>query len=260
VAVQNALEVELKLTLDDEASYGLVRGWLDRVGGAVDARRQVNIYLETADRGLAQARAMLRVRLDGACVVATLKERPELVDGLMRTAELEVALSTEQAARWRGVGASTPAVVQIDELPAAIGHALRRLLGDPPRPLHVLGALVNERRTYTLHRRFLVAPTADVVADGGVDARAAAAESAAGESVQVDLDATLGAAGQPRFELELEDADAAVLRDGLEAQLFAIGATWRPTTESKYRFFLRGCEAGEARWRDAGGGDEDLAT
>lgn len=247
------VEIELKLTLDSRSDYDSVRSWLDQHCAPPLARRQTNLYLETNDGALAAHKAMARIRIDDDVVVATLKMRPSLVDGLMQSTELEFPLDLSSAARWRGQGGPSPSSIEMTDLPAPISAALTQLLASdvswaapalpggaaPQRRLFVLGGLVNERRTYALPRSAL--------SDAGVDR--ADGQGASPAALQIDLDATDGPAGDCRYELEFEDPAAAALRAALEAKLWQLGVAFRPSECSKYVYFLRGLSAAERRWR-----------
>lgn len=210
------IEVELKLMLPDQAAYDAVRAWLDASSTSCRVRSQRNLYLDTADLRLRAQRAMLRLRFEPDHVVATLKTRPNLQAGLMRTEEREAPLDADLAARFR---ARVPSRVDPDVLPLAA--ALRPLLGDaePAPALFALGALINERRSYALPRALL---------DGGPG------------TVPIDLDHSLGPAGTPRLEVELEHSDAAALEDALYARILDLGVAASPSEQSKYAWFLEG--------------------
>lgn len=228
---QDGTEVELKLLLDSEADAERLRVWLDECAGPAELREQVNTYFDTADLRLRQARAMVRIRVDGKGVRATWKHRPQLRDGLMQVHEIEGPLPTEVAAAMR---VAVPATLPTTLLPFAA--ALDDALGDPPEgvtgwTLHGLGALANRRLRYRVPRSALV-PVDAALADG--------------DALLFELDSSLGPAGEPRHELEIEDADVPALRPFIEALLDGLEVTFRPAEMSKYAWFLRGLEQGPA--------------
>lgn len=236
-ASQDGTEVELKLLLDGEGDAERLRAWLDAHAGPGDRRDQVNTYFDTADRRLRAVRAMVRLRTDGHGVRATLKHKPVLRDGLMRVREVEAPLSPELAAAVRS---RSPATLLSSRLPFAA--EIEAVLGPPPGDvpawtLHALGSLANTRLRYRVPLAALPGAT---VPDGRSDA-----------TVLFELDHSLGPAGEPRDELEIEDPAVSALRPAIEALLDRLEVAFRPADLSKYAWFLQGLEQGP-EWTESG--------
>jgi uncharacterized protein YjbK len=235
----DATELELKLLLDTESDAERLRAWLEANAGPADCREQVNTYFDTADLQLRAAQAMVRVRVDGVGVRATLKQKPRLRDGLMQVREVEAPVSAPLADRFRQ---AAPARLQSVDLPFAA--AIDALLGEAPGAanpgwaLHGLGALANRRLRYHVPNAAFV--RGDMVPpEHGERLR----------TVLFELDRSLGPAGEPRYELEVEDPDVTALRPSIEALLDTLEVSFRPADMSKYAWFLQGLAQG-SQWSD----------
>ncbi|MCO4761086.1 MAG: CYTH domain-containing protein [Myxococcales bacterium] len=217
-------EIELKLVLADDLSYGLLRSWLDAHATAFEAV-QDNRYLDTADRALARRRMMLRVRLTPAKVVCTAKAGAHMVDGLMQVSEWQRPMDDALAQTWRRGRSSC----ELSELPIArslVDGPLRDLSGAMSRTFHVLGAMQTTRRAYEVACEDLGLPP--------------------GPKVILELDHTLFPAGAERYELEIEHPDAAQIRSAATALLDSLGVQWHPAERSKYQQFLEVLASGES--------------
>ncbi len=215
------LEVELKLELTSALDHATLAAALSALAGAPQRLAQVNLYFDTAGLHLRAARAMLRLRLETGGAQLTLKRRPQLRDGLMQVDELELEVPTSLAEDWQR---RTPSSLCPAEWPDALRPITLALDGmlSPPTRLHALGAMTNERLRFDMRRDLL------------------AVAAPPGANLCVELDHSLGPGGEERFELELEDRDAALLRPAIEAWLEAQGVEFAPSAESKYAWFLRG--------------------
>ncbi|MEN7528897.1 CYTH domain-containing protein [Cupriavidus sp. DL-D2] len=89
-----AIELELKLAVPD-AALAAVAAWLDANGQARGETTLLNIYLDTAARDLAQARAALRLRKKGAQWLQTLKTAGKSSGGLASRHEWETEVAGE---------------------------------------------------------------------------------------------------------------------------------------------------------------------
>ncbi len=215
------VEVELKLELDSALDHAALAAALHALVGEPRHLAQRNLYFDTAGLDLRAARAMLRLRLETGGAQLTLKHRPRLHDGLMQVEELELALPMPLAEAWQ---ARTPTTLRPAEWPTALRPIALALetLQKAPATLHLLGAITNERLCFDVPRAAL-----DATAPPGA-------------VLSLELDRSLGPGGEERFELELEDQDAALVRPALEAWLEAQGVQFAPSAESKYAWFLRG--------------------
>ena len=89
-----AREIELKLAVPD-AALAAVAAWLDANGQPRGEATLLNVYLDTPERDLAQARAALRLRKKGEQWLQTLKTAGHSAGGLAARHEWETAVAGE---------------------------------------------------------------------------------------------------------------------------------------------------------------------
>lgn len=90
-----AQEIELKLAVPDAAAAAALIAWLDANAQAVGESRLLNVYFDTPAHELAQARAALRLRRDGARWLQTLKTAGRSEAGLATRNEWETEVAGE---------------------------------------------------------------------------------------------------------------------------------------------------------------------
>lgn len=88
------MEIELKLAVPD-AALTVVSAWLDAHGEARGETTLLNVYLDTPQRDLAQARAALRLRKKGDQWLQTLKTAGKSAGGLASRHEWENEIAGE---------------------------------------------------------------------------------------------------------------------------------------------------------------------
>jgi len=174
-----AQEIELKLTVPDDALAPLA-AWLDANGAPQGEATLLNVYLDTPERDLAQARAALRLRRKGEQWLQTLKTAGSSQGGLATRHEWEAEIAGE--------------TIELQTFPAEAQTVLAPLIG----------RLAPVFRTDFVRRTWLVTQ------DG---ARIEAALDSG------TITAPAATAQEPIQELELEwlDGDAAHAADALRA-------------------------------------------
>ena len=214
-------EVELKFLLAAEADWRRLGLLLAQLAPA-QVMAQRNLYLDTPDLLLDALGVMVRIRLHEQRAVATCKAGSRLVDGLMTTGEWEAELPPPQARLWRH---EPPAEVPLAALP--IAAAVRAVLGDPgANPgLVVRASLDNSRQRFDLSGLHPNAPPL----------------LGCGSLVPFELDRACAAPDHLRYELEVEHAQAGLLREPIGRFLTDNGIGWRQATETKYAWLLRCC-------------------
>ena len=90
-----AQEIELKLAVPDAAAAAALVAWLDANARSVGESHLLNIYFDTPAHELAQARAALRLRRDGARWLQTLKTAGRSEAGLATRSEWETEVAGE---------------------------------------------------------------------------------------------------------------------------------------------------------------------
>ncbi|MDK3025184.1 CYTH domain-containing protein [Cupriavidus taiwanensis] len=172
-------EIELKLSIPDTALAPLA-AWLDANGQAQGEATLLNVYLDTPQRDLAQARAALRLRRKGEQWLQTLKTAGSSQAGLATRHEWETEIAGE--------------VIELQTFPAEAQTVLAPLIG----------------RLAPVFRTDFVRRTWIVTQDG---ARIEAALDTG------TITAPASASQEPIQELELEwlDGDAAHAADALRA-------------------------------------------
>lgn len=90
-----AQEIELKLAVPDAAAAAALVAWLDANARAVGQSHLLNVYFDTPAHELAQARAALRLRRDGARWLQTLKTAGRSEAGLATRNEWETEVAGE---------------------------------------------------------------------------------------------------------------------------------------------------------------------
>lgn len=100
----SAIETELKLIVDGAGDF---RRLLDSTPHRLDSREQLNLYLDTPDRGILAAGAAFRLRISGDRSWATVKRRDRGPSGgVYVSREIEDELTREAALNWlEGQGA-----------------------------------------------------------------------------------------------------------------------------------------------------------
>lgn len=110
-----AQEIELKLAVPDPAAAAALIAWLDANAQAVGESHLLNVYFDTPAHELAQARAALRLRRDGARWLQTLKTAGRSEAGLATRNEWETEVAGE--------------ALEPERLPAEARALLDRLAG-----------------------------------------------------------------------------------------------------------------------------------
>ncbi len=90
-----AQEIELKLAVPDAKAAAALVAWLDANARAVGESHLLNVYFDTPAHELAQARAALRLRRDGARWLQTLKTAGRSEAGLATRNEWETEVAGE---------------------------------------------------------------------------------------------------------------------------------------------------------------------
>jgi inorganic triphosphatase YgiF len=109
-----AQEIELKLAVPDAALAPLA-AWLDANGTPQGEATLLNVYLDTPERDLAQARAALRLRRKGSQWLQTLKTAGSSQAGLATRHEWETEIAGE--------------AIELERFPAEAQAVLAPLIG-----------------------------------------------------------------------------------------------------------------------------------
>jgi uncharacterized protein YjbK len=191
---------------EDEIKFRLagpedLRRLLAGLPGPAAVIAQENIYLDTADLGLARRLAMLRIRVAGQDARLTLKRGTEVEAGYFRSIEVEAALRAEVLA---GILADPPTVWRLDLPPV---REARSLIGEVP--LAVIGKLRNERSAFRA------------------------------EGFRVEVDRMVFPDGSEEYEVEMETAEPDRARRWLGGELARLGVRAEPGRETKFERLLR---------------------
>ncbi len=172
-------EIELKLAVPDAALAPLA-AWLDANGQPQGKATLLNVYLDTPERHLAQARAALRLRRKGEQWLQTLKTAGSSQGGLATRHEWETAIAGE--------------AIELQAFPAEAQAVLAPLIG----------SLAPVFRTDFVRRTWIVTQDGARIEAALDTGTISAPSSAAQERIQ-------------ELELEWLDGDATHAADALRA-------------------------------------------